>query len=88
MPDKCADFLEHFHQYRDAIASSEGCMHLELWKDHDQENVFMTYSWWKNNDSLNSYRKSDLFREVWTQTKQWFADSPQAFSAERMEIHT
>jgi heme-degrading monooxygenase HmoA len=43
----------------------------------------MTYSIWENTDALENYRKSDLFKEVWSQTKMLFAAPAQAWSLEQ-----
>ena len=48
-------------------------------------NVLFTYSHWEDEESLNNYRISETFKEVWPQTKALFAAKPQAFSLEKLE---
>ena len=79
-PEYVPIFLNTFKEYKDRISSSEGCERLELLNDINSPNVFMTYSYWLTEDHLNSYRKSLLFKEVWTKTKALFADKPAAWS--------
>lgn len=75
-------FLKIFESSASAIRHSPGCHALELHRDASQPNVFFTMSKWENAEALEAYRKSELFRKVWAQTKALFADRPQAFSLE------
>lgn len=74
------DFLNVFESSKSKIRSFDGCQHLELWKDYHAENSFTTYSIWDNEDTLNNYRDSELFKSVWQQTKALFKEKPIAFS--------
>ncbi|WNJ20874.1 antibiotic biosynthesis monooxygenase family protein [Pontibacter sp. G13] len=84
-----ADKLEAFHQIFDqskqAIRQFPGCLHLELHRDPQNEQVRYTYSHWEHEDALNAYRKSELFGGVWPATKALFAAKPKAFSLIQME---
>jgi len=73
-------FLNNFEKNKLKIRSFEGCLHLELWRDKHQPNVFFTYSFWENETKLNTYRHSELFKNVWSKTKILFSDKPQAWS--------
>ena len=79
--EKVTDFLEVFNDSKDKIRGFEGCRHMELLQDHNDPNIFMTYSHWDSEDHLNNYRKSELFGQVWPATKRLFASPPVAFSA-------
>ena len=79
-PDRVPDFLENFEINKEKIRGFEGCRHLELLQQEDRENVYFTYSWWDHPQSLENYRHSQLFKEVWTFTKTLFSDKPQAWS--------
>ncbi len=87
-PHKVQDFLNWFDTHKEKIKSFEGCLHLELWRDTIHPNVFYTYSVWNNEESIEKYRKSDIFNNVWSFTKQLFNDSPLAFSAKIEKIVT
>jgi len=78
--DKVDEFLKNFNLNKNKIRNFEGCHHLELWKDAHNSNVFFTYSYWENEDTLNAYRNSKLFKGVWSKTKVLFSDKPQAWS--------
>nr|WP_200862459.1 antibiotic biosynthesis monooxygenase family protein [Indibacter alkaliphilus] len=83
--DKVEDFLKNFHQHKEQIRNFPGCSHLELWQDENSKNIFMTYSHWKDEEALNQYRDSELFKSVWSYTKQLFLEKPIAFSAKKIE---
>ena len=86
--DKVEQFLQLFNSQKHKIRAYSGCHHLELWKDHRQEHVFSTYSIWENQEALEGYRTSPLFKEVWSQTKVLFKEKAQAFSMTKfMEVN-
>ncbi|KPQ19000.1 MAG: hypothetical protein HLUCCX10_04260 [Algoriphagus marincola HL-49] len=83
--EKVAAFLENFESNKKKIRSFPGCRHLELWQDENQKNIFITYSHWDSEKSLNEYRDSELFKSVWSYTKTLFSDRPQAFSTKKLD---
>lgn len=80
-PEEVEAFLDLFNQTKEKIRHFSGCHHLELLKDYNDPCVFSTFSKWENEEALNNYRHSDLFKEVWANTKSKFADKPIAFSS-------
>lgn len=80
MVEHTADFLQLFEQYQDQIRHFDGCCGLQLLQDIGQPNVFFTYSHWISPEALEAYRQSELFRQVWQQTKQYFNERPAAWS--------
>ncbi|MEX1239574.1 MAG: antibiotic biosynthesis monooxygenase [Cyclobacteriaceae bacterium] len=74
------EFLEIFHANKTAIRNFEGCSHLQLLKDLDNELVYTTLSHWTDTESLEQYRKSELFASVWGRVKTLLAERTQAFS--------
>ena len=83
-PEKVKDFLLVFDKSKDKIRAFEGCRHMELLRDLNDSNIFMTYSFWDSETHLNNYRKSELFGQVWPATKKLFAAPPQAFSVHQI----
>lgn len=81
--DKVEDFLKVFDESKEKIRHFPGCSHLELLKDYNNDNVFSTYSYWQDDEALNNYRYSELFKEVWSQTKILFKEKPVAFSSKK-----
>ncbi len=79
-PEAVSDFLTLFDQVKSQIRHFEGCQHLELLRDFDNPSIYHTYSVWKDGESLENYRHSDLFKQTWAKTKVHFADKPHAFS--------
>jgi heme oxygenase (mycobilin-producing) len=74
------EFLEIFNRNKVAIRNFAGCSHLELLKDTDDPFTYTTLSHWKDGQSLEAYRKSELFGSVWGSVKTLFAERTQAFS--------
>ncbi|NVK83603.1 MAG: antibiotic biosynthesis monooxygenase [Cytophagia bacterium] len=83
-PEEVEPFLELFDQTKEKIRHFPGCKHLELMKDYNDPNIFVTYSYWESEEHLNQYRSSPLFGEVWQATKAKFADKPVAFSSKKI----
>ena len=74
------EFLDIFNANKISIRNFNGCTHLELLKDLDDELVYTTLSHWKDTESLEQYRKSPLFASVWGRVKTLFSERTQAFS--------
>lgn len=79
--DKMDAFQQMFKERKQQIRDFDGCLHLELWQDAQQPNIFFTYSHWASEKHLNHYRFSRFFKETWDITKAMFADKPEAWSA-------
>ena len=79
-------FLKIFKDSKSKIRNFSGCTHLELMKDYHQENIFITYSLWENEKCLNEYRNSELFKEVWKNTKKLFSEKSVAFSLRKTDF--
>lgn len=73
-------FEKLYAKYAEAIASQPGCFGVELVEDLNDPYVRATVSRWDSIDSLNKYRKSELFGEVWPATKALFAGQPEVWS--------
>jgi len=81
VPEQVPAFLALFQATKQQIRQQPGCRHLELWQDAETPNIYCTHSHWDDESSLNGYRKSALFGEVWPTTKKLFAAPPLAFSS-------
>lgn len=79
-------FLNTFKDYHSKIASVEGCSHLELWNENDSSTYF-TYSHWENENYLEQYRNSALFKEVWSKTKIYFNSRPEAWTVKKVNLN-
>ena len=84
--DKTDEFQEIFEISKDKIKAMSGCQYLELLRDINHPNIFMTHSHWNSENDLNNYRDSELFKETWAKTKALFADKPFAFSVESLIV--
>ncbi len=79
-------FLKLFHEHGSSIRNMPGCSHLELLKDVDDSLHYMTISHWDNEDNLQMYRQSALFRIVWGDVKTLFSQRSRAYSMERLIV--
>jgi len=79
-PDSLDEFLTLFEGIKHLIRASKGCHDLELLRDVRYPNVVSTFSKWENEDALEAYRDSDLFKSSWKKTKPLFAARPTASS--------
>ncbi|OWY24467.1 antibiotic biosynthesis monooxygenase [Sphingobacteriales bacterium UPWRP_1] len=84
-PAEVPRFLQLFAESRQTIASFEGCLHLELWQDSANPDVFFTHSRWQNEAALNAYRHSEFFKQTWAKTKALFQEPAHAWS---VKVHT
>lgn len=82
-PEKVEEFLENFHASKADIRAFEGCEHLELLREKARPNVFFTYSFWRDEEALEAYRRSELFKRTWAKTKPLFDAKPEAWSLTR-----
>lgn len=73
-------FKTLFNSKKELIAAVEGCSHVELLQDTDNETIFFTYSLWDDPNYLEAYRNSELFKDVWAKTKVLFDAKPEAWS--------
>ena len=75
-----AQFLQIFKSKKDFIIESRGCHSVELKQHIKYKSVLFTVSEWESEEHLNNYRKSDLFKETWKETKSLFSAPPEAWS--------
>ena len=83
-PSEVENFQRIFDLNNCEIRNFTGCSHLELYQDRNNPEVFFTYSYWENEESLNDYRHSNLFKNVWAETKKLFSEKPEAWSVDRL----
>lgn len=78
---ECIDgFKEIFQVYTKQILAFDGCSHVDLLKDLDNEFVFFTLSFWNTEDDLNAYRESYIFKNTWSKVKPMFSEKAVAWS--------
>lgn len=80
------EFVALFSGVKFKIRGFEGCHELSLLQDKSQPHVFKTYSIWENEESLERYRHSELFKSTWSKVKPLFAEKAKAWSYDRLFI--
>ncbi len=85
---KIEQFLENFNQNKQKIRNFEGCSLLKLLQDKNNSSIIFSYSYWESETYLEAYRNSELFKQVWSTTKVWFNNKPEAWSVDTIESLT
>lgn len=85
-PENISSFEAIFEESKEKIRGFKGCLHLELFQEIQKPNVFFTYSYWKDENALENYRHSELFKSTWARTKVLFAGKPEAWSVNKKYI--
>lgn len=79
-PEYEKEFLSLFDEIKDIIQQFPGCLSLQLLRDQEKNCVYYTLSHWENQESLDQYRNSEFFKEVWPKVKRYFSQRAQAVS--------
>ena len=82
--DKIFHFLENFEVIKQKIRNASGNRLLELYQDKTDPCIFFTYSYWETEQDLENYRNSELFFEIWSETKKLFNKKPEAWSVDKV----
>lgn len=78
--DRIEDFLLFFDTIRHVVNEFPGCHGMKLYQDINRPTIVMTYSHWDSVESLNKYRDSEQFGQIWPTIKPWFHKKPEAWS--------
>lgn len=78
--DKIEDFLRFFESIKWQVARQPDCLGMKLLQDKNHPEIVFTYSKWKDEKALNTYRDSELFGTVWPTIKPWFKEKAQAWT--------
>ncbi|GEQ87175.1 antibiotic biosynthesis monooxygenase [Patiriisocius marinistellae] len=82
--EKIPQFLENFETVKHKIRNFKGCLFLELYRDKRDPTIFFTYSKWEEENALENYRNSELFKGVWATTKPMFRSKAAAWSVDTL----
>lgn len=75
-----AEFKTVFKSVQPKIVSFKGCTAVQLLQDHSNPEIFFTISHWEDEDHLNAYRNSELFKSIWASVKPNFRFKAEAWS--------
>jgi quinol monooxygenase YgiN len=82
--DKISKFLENFEVIKEKIRNAPGNRLLKLYQDKTYQGIFFIYSYWKTEQDSENYRNSELFFEIWSDTKKLFNKKPEAWSVDKL----
>lgn len=74
------EFQTVFKSVHPKIANFKGCNSVKLLQDHAQPEIFFTISHWQDEEHLNNYRNSELFKTTWAIVKPNFKTKAEAWS--------
>ena len=77
---KTASFLELFNQVVTKVNEQPGCIEMYMIQDLHNPAIFITHSKWEQEQDLNNYRNSALFKTIWPTIKPWFEVKAEAWS--------
>ncbi len=83
---KVDQFIAIFEEVQSKIKKFPGCHSVELLSDRSDKAVFLTFSTWEDEEALEKYRQSQLFKDTWQKTKALFRAPAMAWSLDRMLI--
>ena len=79
-PGKAAEFEALFYQSQPLIENFEGCQKTNLFKVAGTEAQYFTISYWSSEQELENYRRSELFKNVWSKVKPLFSEKAAAWT--------
>jgi quinol monooxygenase YgiN len=74
------EFKETFSLAEEKIRNFAGCYALKIMQDENNPLIYSTISIWENEEALEVYRKSNLFKTTWEAAKKGFSGKPIAFT--------
>jgi quinol monooxygenase YgiN len=84
-PENRQNFEDIFTEHNAKIAAFPGCYSVKLVREISSSGEYFTHSIWEDTQTLENYRNSTLFKEIWQTVKPWFAEKAQAWSTELVE---
>ena len=83
-PNNVSAFVNIFKTNKNTITTFDGCQSVYLFRHINNQNIFFTYSIWDSESSLNKYRESNTFKDIWSKTKPLFSNKAKAWSLEEI----
>jgi (4S)-4-hydroxy-5-phosphonooxypentane-2,3-dione isomerase len=78
------NFKNTFNKNRSKIIGFKGCIDVDLLQDKSNASIFFTYSKWENENSIENYRSSNIFKGIWSTVKPFFNEKAQAWSLDQI----
>jgi len=85
-PGREIPFFEAFERVKSEIRAQPGCLGLEVLQGRRHDHVTLsTISLWVDENALEHYRSSELFKNTWSTVKPLFAHKAQAWTLTPIE---
>jgi quinol monooxygenase YgiN len=86
LPGREGHFLDIFEEAKKEIRARAGCRGLEVLRSElDGQLSIWTISLWDNEQALDQYRSSDLFKKTWSAVKPLFSGKARAWTLTSIE---
>lgn len=79
-------FKKVLEDSKEKIRAFPGVLHLQILQSTDNPRIFFTYSHWENQEALENYRHSALFKATWAKTKPLFSEKAEAWSNNELHL--
>ncbi len=83
-PELIPQFMQVFESSAPFIREFPGCLHMELLQNLSIPNILFTFSMWEDENALERYRNSALFKDTWSKTKDLFDEKAEAWSVKQI----
>ncbi len=61
-----------------------GCMHNDIFRDKNKDNVFYSYTIWNSEEDIEKYLNSQYYKEIWNDLWDYFKIEPQAWKIDNI----
>ena len=75
-----SEFYLIFKAVQAQIEQTKGCHKLNVHQDLNQAHLIFTISVWEDEKSLEAYRNSEVFVNIWKKVKPLFKEKAEAWS--------
>ncbi len=72
------DFLSAVTEVFETVASSAGCLGIEILSSAEKPDTFLSLSRWESEAALEAYRNDTVFGTLWSTIKPWFSTPAEA----------
>lgn len=77
---KAGEFETLFYQSQAYIENFDGCRKTNLFRVAGSSEEYFTISYWDNEQALENYRASAVFKDVWSKVKPLFSGKAEAWT--------
>ena len=84
-PEEVSSFVKHREKFTNKIRSFKGCVSHDFLKDKNVNNTFFSYSTWDSEQSIDTFRHSELFQSLKEINNRYYLKAEQAWTVENIK---